>query len=84
MGFSFGNSRLMMTTLSERVPRQRLALAFAITNGSSPIGAFIGPIVGGAIVDAQGLGFPGLVLAMVSCCWRSSPPWDLAIETRSS
>ena len=38
------------------------ALAFAIMNASSPIGAFIGPIVGGAIVDAQGLGFPGLVL----------------------
>ena len=62
MGFSFGNSGLMMTTLSERVPRGRLAFAFSIMNASGPIGAFIGPIVGGAIVDAPGLGFPGLVL----------------------
>ena len=62
MGFSFGNSGLMMTTLSERVPRQRLAFAFSVMNASGPIGAFIGPIVGGAIVDAPGAGFPGLVL----------------------
>jgi DHA1 family multidrug resistance protein-like MFS transporter len=62
MGFSFGNSGLMMTTLSERVPRQRLAFAFSVMNASGPIGAFIGPIVGGAIVDAPGLGFRGLVL----------------------
>ena len=45
MGFSFGNSGLMMTTLSERVPRQRLAFAFSVMNASGPIGAFIGPIV---------------------------------------
>src|SRR5258707_13127004 len=31
-------------------------------NASGPIGAFVGPIVGGAIVDAPGLGFSGLVL----------------------
>jgi len=62
MGFSFGNSGLMMTTLSERVPRQRLAFAFSIMNASGPIGAFVGPIVGGSIVDAEGVGFPGLVL----------------------
>jgi len=62
MGFSFGNSGLMMTTLSERVPRQHLALAFSIMNAGGPIGAFIGPIVGGSIVDAEGVGFSGLVL----------------------
>jgi DHA1 family multidrug resistance protein-like MFS transporter len=65
MGFSFGNSGLMMTTLSERAPRERLAFAFSVMNASGPIGAFIGPIVGGAIVDAQGMGFPGLVLVDV-------------------
>jgi MFS transporter, DHA1 family, multidrug resistance protein len=62
MGFAFGNSGLMMTTLSERVPPGRLALAFTIMNAGSPIGAFVGPIVGGSILDAEGLGFPGLVL----------------------
>ena len=65
MGFSFGNSGLMMTTLSERVPRQRLAFAFSVMNASGPIGAFIGPIGGGLIIDAQGVGFPGLVLVNV-------------------
>lgn len=51
---ALGNSGLMMTTLSERVPRGRVGLAFAIMNSAAPVGAFAGPLVGGPIVDAWG------------------------------
>lgn len=52
--FALGNSGLMMTTLSERTPRQRMGLAFSIMNAAPPIGAFVGPLVGGPIVDRFG------------------------------
>ncbi len=58
--FALGNSGLMMTTLSERTPGHRLGLAFSILNSAPPVGAFVGPLLGGRIVDA--LGFPTLLL----------------------
>ena len=51
---SLGNSGLMMTTLSERAPANRHGLAFSIMNSASQIGGFIGPLVGGPIVDRWG------------------------------
>ncbi len=54
MGLSLGNSGLMMTTLAERTPSNRHGLAFAIMNSAGPIGAFIGPLLGGPIVDRWG------------------------------
>jgi len=59
MGFSLGNSGLMMTTLSERAPRERIGLAFSIMNSAAPVGAFLGPLLGGPVVDAWG--FPALL-----------------------
>ena len=59
MSLSLGNSGLMMTTLSERTPPQRMGLAFSIMNGGSPVGAFLGPLLGGPIVDRYG--FPALI-----------------------
>jgi DHA1 family multidrug resistance protein-like MFS transporter len=52
--FALGNSGLMMTTLSERTPPGRVGLAFGIMNGSSPLGAFLGPLIGGPVIDAWG------------------------------
>jgi MFS family permease len=51
---ALGNSGLMMTTLSERAPTGRHGLAFSIMNGAAPIGAFLGPLLGGPIVDRFG------------------------------
>jgi MFS transporter, DHA1 family, multidrug resistance protein len=51
---SLGNSGLMMTTLSERAPSNRQGLAFSIMNSASQIGGFVGPLVGGPIVDRWG------------------------------
>ena len=58
---ALGNTGLMMTTLSERAPQKRLGLAFSILNGAPPLGAFLGPLVGGAVMDRQG--FPPLLVA---------------------
>ncbi len=58
--FALGNSGLMMTTLTERLPRHRLGLGFSIMNSAAPIGAFLGPLIGGPIVDAYG--FPTLLV----------------------
>lgn len=54
MNLALGNTGLMMTTLSERAPANRIGLAFSILNGASPIGAFLGPVLGGRIVDLWG------------------------------
>lgn len=59
MSFALGSSGLMMTTLAERTPPQRMGLAFSILNGAGPLGTFLGPLIGGPIVDAWG--FPALL-----------------------
>jgi MFS family permease len=52
--FALGNSGLMMATLQERAPARRIGLAFAVMAGASPLGAVLGPLGGGPIVDAWG------------------------------
>ncbi len=54
MSLSLGNTGLMLTTLSERTPSNRLGLAFAIMNSAGPVGASLGPLLGGPIVDHLG------------------------------
>jgi MFS transporter, DHA1 family, multidrug resistance protein len=70
---NLGNSGLMMTTLQESAPAARLGFAFGVVNGAGPLGAFIGPLVGGPLVDRYGFNFvlgidavllAGVVLAM--------------------
>jgi len=54
MSLSLGNSGLMLTTLSERTPPNRQGFAFAVMSSASPIGGFVGPLIGGPIVDRWG------------------------------
>lgn len=54
---NLGNSGLMMTTLQESAPVKRLGFAFGVVNGAGPLGAFIGPLVGGPLVDRYGFNF---------------------------
>ncbi len=60
MTLSLGNSGLMMTTLSEQAPQRRVGMAFAIMNSAGPIGVFVGPLMGGPVVDRWG--FPALLM----------------------
>jgi len=66
---NLGNSGLMMTTLHESAPAARLGFAFGVVNGAGPLGAFIGPLVGGPLVDRYGfnvvLGVDAVLLAAV-------------------
>ena len=54
MSLSLGNTGLMLTTLAERTPPTRQGFAFAVMSSASPIGAFVGPLIGGPIVDHYG------------------------------
>ena len=80
MTLSLGNSGLMMTTLSEQAPPRRLGLAFAILNSAGPIGVFVGPLLGGPIVDTWGfralmainVGALGLVIGLLTFGYRDS------------
>jgi DHA1 family multidrug resistance protein-like MFS transporter len=56
-----GNTGLILATLAEHAPPGRIAFAFGIVNGANPMGAFIGPLVGGPVVDR--FGFPILIAA---------------------
>jgi DHA1 family multidrug resistance protein-like MFS transporter len=59
MSLALGISGLMFTTLAERVPPGRTGLAFAILNSATPVGAFLGLLLGGRVVDLWG--FPPLL-----------------------
>src|SRR5258708_16704410 len=66
---NLGNSGLMMTTLQESGRAARLGFAFGVVNGAGPLGAFIGPLIGGPLVDSYGfnvvLGIDAILLALV-------------------
>lgn len=64
MTFALGCTGLMMTTLAEQTPAQRIGVTFAILNGAGSIGYILGPMLGGRVVD--GWGFPTLVLINVA------------------
>src|SRR2546428_1295671 len=54
-----GNTGLMLATLAEHAPAARTAFAFGVVNGANPLGGFLGPLIGGPIVDR--FGFPPLI-----------------------
>lgn len=54
-GFALGNTGLMYASLTEIVPRERLPLAVGLVNGSAPLGALVGGLVGGVVVKDYGV-----------------------------
>ncbi|MFI5261372.1 MAG: MFS transporter [Candidatus Limnocylindrales bacterium] len=50
-GLVLGNTGVMLSEVSDRAPRERLAFAISIVGMASPLGFAIGPAVGGVIAD---------------------------------
>jgi MFS transporter, DHA1 family, multidrug resistance protein len=49
-GLALGNTGLMYASLTETAPRNRVALALSLVNGSAPLGSLIGAVLGGIVV----------------------------------
>lgn len=54
-GFALGNTGLMYAALTEIVPNNRVALALGLVNGSAPLGALAGGVIGGLVVSKFGV-----------------------------
>jgi MFS family permease len=54
-GFVLGNTGVMLALLADCTPRKRLGLAVGLASAGFPIGASIGPLAGGLIVQHAGL-----------------------------
>jgi len=69
-GFALGNTGLMYASLTEAAPRNRVALALGLVNGSAPLGSLVGGLAGGLIVSQYGVhwlfGIDALVAALIA------------------
>jgi MFS transporter, DHA1 family, multidrug resistance protein len=54
-GFALGNTGLMYAALTEIAPKNRVALAMGVVNGSGPLGAVVGGVAGGFVVAQYGV-----------------------------
>lgn len=60
LAMAMGNGGLIVLTLSDHIPARHRHLGLAIMNSTSLSGAFLGPLVGGPVMD--GFGFRTLLL----------------------
>ncbi|MGH2485675.1 MAG: MFS transporter [Ktedonobacterales bacterium] len=54
-GFVFGNTGVMLAMLADATPRRRLGLAVGIASAGFPLGASIGPLLGGIVAQGPGI-----------------------------
>src|SRR5262249_51533557 len=54
-GSVFGNTGVMLAMLADVTPRKRLGLAVGIASAGFPLGASIGPLLGGLVVQGPGI-----------------------------
>ena len=54
-GFIFGNTGVMLAMLADATPRRRLGLAVGIASAGFPLGAAIGPLLGGIVAQGPGI-----------------------------
>ncbi|MBI5304542.1 MAG: MFS transporter [Chloroflexi bacterium] len=54
-GFALGNTGLMYASLTEVAPKNRVALALGLVNGSAPMGSLVGGLVGGFVIAQFGI-----------------------------
>lgn len=54
-GFVYGNTGVMLAMLADVTPRRRLGLVVGIASAGFPIGASVGPLIGGWVVQTFGI-----------------------------
>ncbi|MGZ6272471.1 MAG: MFS transporter [Candidatus Limnocylindrales bacterium] len=54
-GLVLGNTGVMLSELSDRAPRRRLAFAISIVGTAGPLGIAVGPALGGLVADRLGV-----------------------------
>ncbi len=54
-GLALGNTGVMLSELSDRAPRERLAFAISIVGTAGPLGLALGPAIGGVLADRFGV-----------------------------
>ncbi len=55
VGFVYGDTGVMLAMLADTTPRKRLGLAVGLVSASFPIGASVGPLIGGYVAQAWGI-----------------------------
>ncbi|MDE3087879.1 MAG: MFS transporter [Chloroflexota bacterium] len=69
-GLALGNTGLMYAALTETAPRERVALALGLVNGSAPLGSLVGALAGGFLVSQYGVhwlfGIDAAVAALIA------------------
>ncbi len=65
-GLALGNTGIMYASLTEAAPRNRVAFALGMVNGSAPLGSLVGGLAGGFIVSGFGVHALFWVDALVS------------------
>lgn len=55
VGFVYGDTGVMLAMLADTAPRKRLGLALGLVSASFPIGASIGPLIGGYVAQTWGI-----------------------------
>lgn len=79
-GFALGNTGLMYAALTEIVPTNRVALALGLVNGSAPLGALAGGVIGGLVVSQFGVhplfaldaGVAGIIVLLLTFFYRDT------------
>src|SRR3954447_17463941 len=58
IGLQLGNTGVMLAAMRDVTPRARLGTVIGFFGAAGPIGAAVGPVIGGVIVDGLHLGLP--------------------------
>ncbi|MEA2621901.1 MAG: transporter, family, multidrug resistance protein [Chloroflexota bacterium] len=65
-GLNLGNTGVMLAEITDRTPRRRLGFAMSLVGTAGPLGIALGPALGGAIADTNGVQLLFLIDAVLT------------------